>query len=68
MFVVVPSYFYKRRALAIGLIAAGPGAGVFVMTPIIHNLINAVGWRRTFMVLSGYCGADQSRRLLVCSI
>ena len=53
VFVVVPSYFYKRRALAIGLIAAGPGAGVFVMTTIIHNLINAVGWRKTFMVLAG---------------
>ena len=53
MFVVVPSYFYKRRALAVGLIAAGPGAGVFVMTTIIHNLINAVGWRKTFMILAG---------------
>ncbi|KXJ24113.1 Monocarboxylate transporter 10 [Exaiptasia diaphana] len=32
----------------------GPGAGVFVMTPIAQTSLDMIGWRYTFVVLSGF--------------
>lgn len=46
-------YFDKRRFLATGVIVAGPGAAFFVMTPIAQECLTMIGWRNTFLVLSG---------------
>ena len=53
-YLVVPSYFVKRRSFAVGLLAMGPGGGLFVMSPIVEALLVALGWRRTYMVLAGF--------------
>ena len=35
------------------MIAAGPGAGTFVMSPILARSIEELGWRGTFFVMAG---------------
>lgn len=53
VFVIVPKYFRKRRSLATGMIASGPGAGTFVMSPILALSIEELGWRGAFLVMAG---------------
>lgn len=53
VFVIVPKYFFKHRSLATGMIAAGPGAGTFVMSPILARSIEGLGWRGAFFVMAG---------------
>ena len=53
MYLVIPSYFVKRRSFALGLLAMGPGGGLFVISSIVEALLNVLHWRRTFMVLAG---------------
>ena len=53
VFVIVPKYFLKRRSLATGMIASGPGAGTFTMSPILALSIEALGWRGAFIVMAG---------------
>ena len=52
-YLVIPSYFVKRRSFALGLLAMGPGGGLFVISSIVEALLNVLHWRRTFMVLAG---------------
>ncbi|KXJ28964.1 Monocarboxylate transporter 9 [Exaiptasia diaphana] len=52
-FLVVPLYFDKQRSAATGMVSAGPGAGVLIMGPIAHILIDYLGWRKTMLVLAG---------------
>ena len=53
VFVIVPKYSLKRRSLATGMIASGPGAGTFVMSPILALAIERLGWRGAFIVMAG---------------
>lgn len=53
VFVIVPKYFLKYRSLATGMIAAGPGAGTFVMSPILARSIEELGWRGAFFIMAG---------------
>lgn len=53
LFLVIPRYFDKRRSLALGLVAIGPGGGLFVMSPIAQALLDALNWRGTFMAMAG---------------
>ena len=51
---IIPKYFLKRRALATGFVIMGPGAGLFVMSPIIQTLLNATtSWRMTLIIMAG---------------
>lgn len=52
-YLVIPSYFVKRRSLALGLLAMGPGGGLFLISAIVEALLNVLHWRWTFMVLAG---------------
>jgi len=52
-YLVIPAYFVKRRSFALGLLAMGPGGGLFVISSIVEALLNLLHWRRTFMVLAG---------------
>ena len=52
-FIVVPKYFMKWRSLSLGLIAMGPGGGLFIMSPIVHALFEKYGWRGTFLSMAG---------------
>lgn len=53
LYLTMPRYFTKRRSLALGLVATGPGGGLFVMSPVMQALVDALDWLRTFMVLGG---------------
>ena len=52
-YLVIPSYFFKRRSFALGLLAMGPGGGLFVISAIVEALLRVLDWRGTFMVLAG---------------
>ena len=53
LYLVMPRYFIKRRSLALGLVATGPGGGLFVMSPIMQALVDALDWRGAFMAMAG---------------
>lgn len=42
-YIVVPRYFKKWRSLSLGLIAMGPGGGMFIMSPVVHELFVRFG-------------------------
>ncbi|MBI4215794.1 MAG: MFS transporter [Chloroflexi bacterium] len=44
------NWFFKRRGLALGLMAAGAGVG-FVMAAVAQFLIQTVGWRGAYLAL-----------------
>ena len=51
-FLVIPKYFYKRRSLATGIVACGTGLGVLTVVPVLQVLLDSVGLRDTYRVLS----------------
>ena len=53
-YIVVPRYFMKWRSLSLGLIAMGPGGGMFIMSPVVHELFVRFGWRGTFLAMAGF--------------
>ena len=55
VFVIVPKYFHKWRPDVIGMISAGPAAGVFVMSPIVQALLDRFGWRGAYIGQAGLC-------------
>lgn len=52
-YMAVPRYFTKWRSLSLGLIAMGPGGGLFIMSPIVQLLFERFGWRGTFLSMAG---------------
>ncbi|HEX2172636.1 MAG TPA: MFS transporter, partial [Dehalococcoidia bacterium] len=46
----VARWFVRRRGLAVGLASLGSGAGTFLVTPLIAQLIATVGWRQAYAV------------------
>lgn len=61
--ITVAYYFEKRRALATGLSVCGTGIGTFTFAPLCEILVEAYGWRGTFLIMGGIalnitvCGA-----------
>ena len=53
VYLIVPRYFLKRRSLSLGLIAVGPGGGLFIVSPITQALFDRLGWRAAFLALTG---------------
>jgi MFS transporter, OFA family, oxalate/formate antiporter len=47
----VQKWFVKRRGLASGLAVSGIGVGTLVMPPLASHLIDALGWRETYLIL-----------------
>lgn len=64
-YLVIPSYFVKRRSLALGLLSMGPGGRLFVLSAIVDALLRVLDWRGTFMVLAGFVAVIVP---LVCTI
>ena len=50
--IAVISQFNKKRSLALGLVSAGFGAGVFTMNPIVESLLAHYGLRGSYRVLA----------------
>ena len=44
-------WFRKKRSTAIGIIAAGPPMGAMILIPLSQQLIDLIGWERTWVVL-----------------
>lgn len=51
-YATVPRWFDRRQGFAAGVASAGLGVGMLVVAPVATWLIDAVGWRETFVVLS----------------
>ena len=64
-YLVLPRYFVKRRSLAVGLVAMGPGGGMFVMSFVMKALLDELDWRRTYMILAGFVSLSVP---LVCTV
>jgi sugar phosphate permease len=50
---VANNWFIKKRSLALGIFVACAGLGGFVFPPLATSLIDAMGWRTGWLVLSG---------------
>jgi MFS family permease len=48
----VQRWFIRRRGTASGLAVAGIGVGTLIGAPLAHELISALGWRQTYLVLA----------------
>jgi len=53
--VAVAGVFSKRRSLAIGLALCGSGAGQVLLGPLVGALLEALGWKNAFRVMSALC-------------
>lgn len=51
MIATVGGWFEEKRAVAIGVAAAGIGVGTLVVSPASAALINRFGWRDTYVIL-----------------
>jgi MFS family permease len=48
----VQRWFVRQRGTASGLAIAGIGVGTLIGAPLAHELIAALGWRKTYLVLA----------------
>jgi MFS family permease len=48
----VQPWFVRRRAFASGIAIAGIGAGTLVVPPVAAMLVEAIGWRGSYLALS----------------
>ncbi len=48
----VQPWFLRRRAFASGIAIAGIGAGTLVVPPVAAMLVDAIGWRDSYLALS----------------
>src|SRR6187455_1631032 len=47
----VATWFTARRGLALAVMMCGGAVGALVLPPLAQALVDAVGWRRTYLVL-----------------
>ena len=52
MVALVGAWFERRRTLALGVAVAGIGIGTLVIPPVTAALIEAIGWRDSYLVLA----------------
>ena len=50
---IINKYFNKRRSMATGIVACGQGVGVLILGPLLHTMIEAVGWQTTYQIMAG---------------
>ena len=50
----VQRWFVRRRGFASGLAVSGIGVGTLVLPPVAALLIEAVGWRATYVIFGGF--------------
>jgi OFA family oxalate/formate antiporter-like MFS transporter len=47
----VVKWFVRRRGLAVGLASSGASVGTVIVPPVAQALVEAVGWRRAYLVV-----------------
>jgi MFS family permease len=57
MLTTVSRWFTKRRGLALGIVTAGIGAGILIISPLATYLISAYGWRLSYIMIGLVVGA-----------
>jgi MFS family permease len=50
---IANNWFIKKRSLALGIFTASGGLGGFVFPPVATALIEAIGWRMSWVVMGG---------------
>jgi MFS family permease len=48
---IISNWFFRHRALALGIANAGRGAGALILLPVIQYTIQTVGWRYAYLFL-----------------
>lgn len=48
----ISNWFRRRRGIALGVMAAGMGAGGLVMAPAVAHLLQGFGWRATYFTMA----------------
>ena len=48
---IISNWFFRHRALALGIANAGRGAGALILIPLIQYAIQTVGWRNAYLLL-----------------
>lgn len=51
--IVITNWFVKKRGLAISIALAGSGFGGAIISPIMANIIQNYGWRRSYLIFAG---------------
>ncbi len=52
MVAMVGGWFFRHRAVAVGLAVAGIGVGTMVLSPLSATLIDRYGWRDTYVIFA----------------
>ncbi|MDE2970505.1 MAG: MFS transporter [Chloroflexota bacterium] len=65
MSAVVPRWFFRKRGRAMAFATMGSGAAAFVLPPLFALVLEAVGWRGTWVFLGVLTGLMTSARSLV---
>ena len=52
MYVIAGGWFQRRRALAMGVVAAGNGLGTLILVPLAERMIDDNGWRSAYRSLA----------------
>jgi len=50
---IISNWFFRHRALALGIAHAGRGVGTLILIPLIQYAIQTVGWRNAYLLLGG---------------
>jgi MFS family permease len=53
----ISQWFVRRRGAAIGIMASGSYIAGAVWPPVVQLLIEAVGWRRSYLAIGVFCAA-----------
>ena len=51
--IIISNWFFRHRALALGIAQAGRGVGTLILIPLIQYAIQTVGWRNAYLLLGG---------------
>ena len=50
---VIQLYFSRRQSIAAGVLTAGIGVGILIMSPILEELTRVTNWQTTFRIMAG---------------
>ncbi|WAR27815.1 MOT14-like protein [Mya arenaria] len=51
--VAIGRYFFRKRAMAMGIGLCGAGVGTFVFVPLVRYLLDTYAWRGSMLMMSG---------------